>query len=329
MTCADSVLLTEFILGELPPQQQQFITEHLKQCTECRQKYLALKQINREIKCWRDDIATPPDFSNQLEQALTQKGHSFHLASCLKSKTFVGLGAAAVALVLSLGLWDHYQQSITPVLESEKNMVKEERLVLESEDKKEQVASRVVTENDSSLPEQVTVPKVSGKYEQKTTDVASETGCWPQQQTFQDSTFMESTSLDAVPELNENNVKKQPLDNQASIKMMFGTQPFIEIEIVKQVEILEYNSRKSILTPVDHQQQILLLIQGINNAQPLAAEQQQESWQATHSINIALTNGKVFTFQYNQETNSGQAKGFFGGEMVIPGATLQKGLVSH
>ncbi len=96
-------MLSNAIDNELSESERQFVTEHLKVCSECREFYGELKAMDTELERM-EAISAPENFSRQVILALNKKRSEKIVQGSViwKLKYAAAYGAVAGVVLLSL-----------------------------------------------------------------------------------------------------------------------------------------------------------------------------------------------------------------------------------
>lgn len=326
MTCAEiNELLTEFIMGELPPTTHQAVTEHLKYCVACQQQYQWLTDINGKLHQWQASIETPPHLAQRWEQSLQQQilTGPEHIKNSWLSKKTVGLFAtAALLLMATWGLGDSYQHYFgTQTKEQAPRVVTQWPETME--DTSEQAPELFIDSAVTPLPQDQVLPQ--GKELMKQ---ISRVGNGGEQQGI-GSTISRSAPK-TVPQGVGTAAVELPAEQQQSPEPE-QKEVFLAATAMKTVATIQPEAVEQLKIQVGKQSLEIadqslksLLVQGINEACPAEIVQREGNIPVSHTIHVTLDNGVVHTFHYSEQTNLGYSETLFGNQPVIPGPTLQQ-----
>lgn len=113
LTCAKySELMTDYVLGELPPEQVELVAGHLKKCANCKREYQQLKELTAGLNQLSEDIRMPQYVEQRIEEA-------FKFETKKTKKTpgrllVISLVASMMIAVVALGVWNNDLMSEKP-----------------------------------------------------------------------------------------------------------------------------------------------------------------------------------------------------------------------
>lgn len=297
MTCVEVYhLLTDYMLGELPPEQAKIVNRHLKKCAKCRAEYMHLQQIVGSLKEWADNIEIPSDLERNIEKSLSVN---------LKKPRRLQAAVSILLVVTCLGAWGYWFET-----KSKDTIPKSEQILMTAE-QQEQMPREMSEKEDVAEQERVGVTSTT------VTDSAQNADA-----------MVESPPVEDIA-LDQRSLKEiQPLSHPSSVPDTVYTVPLMAAAIppgeVVQAEIIIKEDGSSYVIDSEESKTLMQLAAAINEAQIKEQDAVREIINVTHVVRLRLENDKEYTFYYNLDDNIGYGEQLFAGQLIEPDRELAK-----
>jgi anti-sigma factor RsiW len=113
--------LSAYLDGEMPEHERNIISEHLRQCKDCRAELAALSAVRDALKSI-EGMEVPPYFITRLRQHIKEQRESVPFLKKIRSLAFATASAFAVVASLFIGnqagktLYQSIAQTPEPVM---------------------------------------------------------------------------------------------------------------------------------------------------------------------------------------------------------------------